>query len=70
MGHEKMVLKVKFIALTDYINILERSPTSNLTTHLKVPAQKEVNTPKRLIKQEILKMKVETKKYKENIANR
>jgi hypothetical protein len=40
----KAVLRGKFIALSAYIKKLERSHTSNLTTHLKALEQKETNT--------------------------
>jgi hypothetical protein len=47
---------------------MERAYTSSLTTHLKALEQKEINTPKRIRWQEIIKLRaennpVETKKF-------
>ena len=47
MGH-KVVLRGKFIALSDFIKKLARSHTSNLIAHLKALEQKEASTPKRI----------------------
>ena len=44
----KAVLKEKFIALSAYIKKIERSHTSNLTTHLKALEKKETNIPKKM----------------------
>ena len=43
----KAVLREKLIVLSALIKKLERSHTSNLTTHLRALEQKEANTPKR-----------------------
>jgi hypothetical protein len=42
----KAVLRGKFIALSTFIKKLERSYTSNLTTHLNPLEEKEANKPK------------------------
>jgi hypothetical protein len=56
---------------TKYLHKVERYPTSNLTAHLKVLEQKEVNTPKRSKRQEIIKLRDEINKIetKNNIKN-
>jgi superfamily II RNA helicase len=63
----KAVLKGKFIALSASKKKLKRAYTSSLTAHLKALEQKEANTPKRSIRQEIIKLgaeinQVETKR--------
>jgi hypothetical protein len=55
----KAVLREKFIALSAFIKTLERSQTSNLTTHLKTLKQKETYTTKRCRLQEIVKLRAE-----------
>lgn len=54
----KKMLTGKFISLSAFIKKLVRYYISNLTTHLKVLEEKEVNTPKRSKWQEIIKLKV------------
>jgi hypothetical protein len=53
----KEVLRGKFIALSAFIKKLERSHTSNLTTHLKSLEQKVANIPKRSIRKRIVKLR-------------
>ena len=55
----KAVLRGKSIALHTLVKKLERSYTNNLTPHLRALEQKEVNTPKSSIRQEIVKLKAE-----------
>ena len=65
------VLRGKFIALSAFLKKLERSYTTSLTAYLRALIQKESNTPKRNISEEIMKLRdevnqVETQKiYKE-----
>jgi hypothetical protein len=49
----------KLIALSASKKKLERKHTSSLTTHLKALEQKEVNSPKRSRRQEIIKLRDE-----------
>ena len=61
------MLRGKCIVLSDLVKKLESSYTSNLTVHMKALEQKEVNSPKRSIRQEIVKLmaeinKIETKR--------
>ena len=44
-GTQKSVLRGKFIALNAYRKKVEKSHTSDITAHLKVLEQKEVNSP-------------------------
>ena len=55
----KAVLRGKFIALSAFIKKLERSYTSNLTTHLKTLEQKQGNTANRSRWQVIVKLRAE-----------
>ena len=48
MGQMKAVLREKLIVLSALVKKLERSYTSNITTHLRALEQKESNTPKGL----------------------
>jgi hypothetical protein len=72
MGHNESISKRKLIALSASKKKLERAHTSSLTTHLKALEQREVNSPKRSRRQEIIKLRgeinqVEKKKnYSEN----
>lgn len=66
MGHTKAALRGKFIALSTYIRKLERSYTSHLAAHPKALEQKEASSPKRSKLQEILKLKAEINRNKEN----
>ena len=56
------LLRGKFIARSTFIKKLERSCTSNLTSHLKSLEQKEVNTYKKSRWQEIIKLRAEINK--------
>ena len=61
------MLRGKFIAPSALVKKLERSYTNNLTEHLRALQQKEPNTPKRSIRQELVKLRaqinqIETKK--------
>ena len=63
----KAVLRGNFIALSALVNKQERSYTNNLTAHQRALEQKEVISPKRSRRQEIVKLradvnKIETKK--------
>ena len=63
----KAVLRGNFIALSALVKDLERSYTYNLTAHLRSLEQKEANSHKKSIRQEILKLRpeinqIETKK--------
>jgi hypothetical protein len=55
----KVFLREKLIALSATKKKLERAHTSNLTVHLKALEQKEANSPKRSIHQEIIKLRAE-----------
>ena len=55
----KAVLRGKLIALSASRKKLKRAYTSSLTVHLKALEQKEVNTPKRRRRQEIIKLMAE-----------
>ena len=55
----KAVLSGKFIALSAYKKKVKRAHTSSLIEELKPLEQKEVNTPKRSRRQEIIKLKAE-----------
>jgi hypothetical protein len=55
----KAFLKGKLKALSASKKKLERAHISSLTTHLKALEQKEVNSPKRSISQEIIKLRGE-----------
>jgi hypothetical protein len=60
----KVVIRGKFMAISDLVKILERSYTSNLTAYLKALVQKELNTPKRCRMQEIVKVRVKIHQIK------
>jgi hypothetical protein len=67
-------IKGKVIALSAFIKKLELSHTSNLTALLKTLEQKEANTPKTSIQQEIVKLrteinKIETKRTVQRTVN-
>jgi hypothetical protein len=53
----KAFLRRKLIALSASKKKLERENTSSLTAHLKALEQKEANSPKRSIWQEIIKLR-------------
>ena len=53
------VLRGKLIALNALVKKLERSYTNNLTVHLRALEEKEANSPKRSIRQEIVKLRAE-----------
>jgi hypothetical protein len=55
----KAVLRGKFIALSALVKKLKRSYTNNLTAHLRDLEQKEVNSPNRSRRQEIVKLRAE-----------
>jgi hypothetical protein len=65
----KAVLRRKFIALSAMAKKLERSYTSKLETYLRVLEQKEANSPKRIRRQEIVKLRAEINQIKENTKN-
>jgi len=53
------MLREKLIALSACRKKLERTYISGLTAHLKALEQKEVNTPRRRRRQEIIKLRAE-----------
>jgi len=57
----KAVQRGKLISLSASKTKLERAHTSSLTAHLKPLKQKEANSPKRSIWQEIIKFRAEIK---------
>jgi hypothetical protein len=61
----KAFLRGKLIALSASKKKVERAHTSSLTTHLKALEQKEANSPKRSRHQEIIKLRGETTKWKQ-----
>jgi hypothetical protein len=68
----KTVLRGKCLPLSASTKKLERAYTSSLTAHLKALEQKEANSPKRSIQQEIIKLRakinqVETKRTLQRI---
>ena len=63
MGHNESSAKRKLIAQSAAKKKKERAYTSSLTTHLKVLEQKEVNSPRRSRRQEILKLRAEIKHF-------
>jgi len=54
-----MKLRGKLIALSACKKKQERAYVSSLTAHLKALEQKEANTPKRIRRQEIIKLRAE-----------
>ena len=62
----KAVLRGKLIALSATNKKLERTYTSSLTEHLKTLEHKEVNTPKRSRRQEIMKLRAEINQLETN----
>ncbi|XP_076422449.1 membrane-associated guanylate kinase, WW and PDZ domain-containing protein 2 isoform X12 [Peromyscus maniculatus bairdii] len=58
----KAVLRGKFIALNAHIKKLEKSHTSELTTHLKALEQEEAKSPRKNRRQEIIKVRGEINK--------
>jgi hypothetical protein len=60
----KAFLRGKLIALTTCKKKVERAHTSSLTTHLKALEQKEANSSKRSILQEIIKLRGKINKVK------
>ena len=68
------LLRGKIIALSALLKKLERSYTSNLTTHLRAIEQKEAKIPKRSRRQETVKLRAEinligTKRTKQESTN-
>jgi hypothetical protein len=55
----KAVLRGKLIILSASKKKLERAYTSSLTAHLKALEQKEINSPERSGRQEIIKLRAE-----------
>jgi hypothetical protein len=55
----KAVLRAKFIPLSAFIKKSERSYASNLKACLQALEQKEANTPKRIRRQNIIKVRAE-----------
>jgi hypothetical protein len=53
----KAVLRGKLITLSASKKKLQRAYSSSLTAHLKALEQKEVNAPKRIRQQEIIKLR-------------
>ena len=62
----KVVLRGKFIALSDLVKKLERSYTNNLITNLRALEQKEANSPKRSRRQEIVELRPEINQKQTN----
>ena len=62
-------LRGKIIALSASKKKLERAHISSLTTHLKGLEEKEANSPKRIRRQEIVKLRAEINQIKENTKN-
>ena len=58
----KAVLSGKFLALSAYVNKVEKAHNSDLTTHLKALEQIEADSPRRSRKQEIIKLRAEINK--------
>jgi hypothetical protein len=56
MGHNETFLSGKLIALSATKKKVERAYSSSLTAHLKALEQREANSPKRSIWQEIIKL--------------
>jgi hypothetical protein len=61
----KAVLRGKLIALSASKKKLEREYTSSLTAHLEALELKEANSPKRSRRQEIIKLRAESTKWKQ-----
>ena len=59
MGHIEAVLRGKLIALSVSKKKMERAYTSSLKARLKILEQKEVNSPRRNRRQEIIKLSAE-----------
>jgi hypothetical protein len=57
----------KLIALSDSKKKLERAHISSLTTHRKALEQKEANSPKRSRQQEIIKLRMKSTKWKQQL---
>ena len=60
----KAFLRGKLIALSASKKKLERAYTNSLTVHLEVLEQKEANSPKRSLRQEIIKLRAEINQVK------
>ena len=58
-GHKEIIPKRKLIALSESKKKLDRTYTSSLTTYLKALEQKEENSPKKVRRQEIIKLRTE-----------
>jgi len=63
----KAVLRGKIILLSSSKKKLERAYTSSLTAHLNALEQKEANSTKRSRWQEIIKLRSETTKWKQEV---
>ena len=61
----KAFLRGKLIALSASKKKWERAHTSSLTTHLKALEKKEANSPKRSRRQEIIKLREKSTKWKQ-----
>ena len=59
------VLRGKFIALSTDIKKVEKSHTHDLTAYLKALEQKEANSPRRNKQEEIINLRAESIKYKD-----
>ena len=55
----KEVLRGKFIALGAFMKTLEKCNTSKLASFLRSQVQKDTNTPKRIKRKEIVKLRPE-----------
>ena len=62
----KAVLREKFIAIQSYLKKQEKSQINNLTLHLKELEKEEQTKPKVSRRKEIIKIRVEINRNKEN----
>jgi hypothetical protein len=63
----KAFLRRKLVALSASKKILERVHIRNLTTHLKALEQKEAISPKRIRRQELIKLRGKSTKRKQEL---
>ena len=70
MGHYKILLRGKFIAIQAYLKKQERDQLNNLTLHLKQLEKEEMKNPRVSRKKETTKIRAEinAKETKETIA--
>ena len=61
MGHCKIVLRGKFIAIQAYLKKQEKSQINDLTLHLKQLEKEEMENPRVSRRKEILKIRAEIK---------